>query len=303
VIVSAYNAAPTLLSRPDFAGAGMKIIDMSLKDLGIKFAPINSGGSSDDLVLFLPKAAQESGSGKKFPLVILFPTAPLPIVDVEKHGWGQLAIDRDVILLVATCYDGLGMSDLLDYLQARYPIDPSRIYGTGFSGGGHMCIDTVSGAPERFAAVTPIDVFYGPQFFKVYAEAPSYPYDLDLPIAVIGHGRSSESTNYDGHYVWFDALQQIKAINEVPLYTGGLDYSKYPYWGFPVQNERKIETPQDIALWIGYDYDAKGVPMTSFIHTDIVAHSWFPETAELIWSYFSMFSRDTTTHATVYSGK
>lgn len=44
--------------------------------------------------------------------------------------------------------------DAVDYALERYPVDESRIYLAGVSGGGHMAMVMAAHAPERWAAVS-----------------------------------------------------------------------------------------------------------------------------------------------------
>jgi polyhydroxybutyrate depolymerase len=56
-----------------------------------------------------------------------------------------------------TGIDDVGfLTALLDELESRYPIDPSRIHATGISNGGMMAYRLASELGERFAAIAPV---------------------------------------------------------------------------------------------------------------------------------------------------
>src|ERR1044072_5133510 len=76
-----------------------------------------------------PKLA---AAGKEFPFVIVSPQSP-------GGGWNNEA-------LLA----------LLDEIQAKYSIDPDRVYLTGLSMGGFGTWDTAVRYPQRFAGIAPI---------------------------------------------------------------------------------------------------------------------------------------------------
>ncbi len=48
------------------------------------------------------------------------------------------------------------LNALIDVLIARYPIDPRRVYASGFSNGGSMCFVLAASIAERLAAVAPV---------------------------------------------------------------------------------------------------------------------------------------------------
>jgi predicted peptidase len=48
------------------------------------------------------------------------------------------------------------LSHLLDHLQRQFPVDPDRIYLTGYSNGGHATWMMALAYPARFAAIAPV---------------------------------------------------------------------------------------------------------------------------------------------------
>jgi len=53
--------------------------------------------------------------------------------------------------------DDLAFTDaLLDVVSDRYRVDPTRVYVTGFSNGGHMTFNLLMDRPCRFAAFAPV---------------------------------------------------------------------------------------------------------------------------------------------------
>lgn len=59
-------------------------------------------------------------------------------------------------------WDGARVNQLVDEIEARYPVDRSRIYLSGFSAGGGGCYVTVADFPERWASVAPLSAVEAP---------------------------------------------------------------------------------------------------------------------------------------------
>ena len=78
-----------------------------------------------------PKLA---AAGKEFPFILVSPQAPSPQV-----GWNNESLIT-----------------LLDDIQAKYAVDPDRVYVTGLSMGGYGTWALAIEHPDRFAAIAPI---------------------------------------------------------------------------------------------------------------------------------------------------
>lgn len=284
----------SLVERPNFEAAGVEITKV---DAATIHESLNG-----ELVVYLPKAAQETmenESGETYPVLIVFPPNDERL-EIESQGWGQVGIDNDIILVTASAREPELGAAILDYLIDQYPVDESRIYAAGFSGGSHCVMYIAEGIPERFAAITVMDVFDGPHFPDLAAAAPYYDYDIDLPIAIVANSRGTESSNYDGHYNWFDAVQQIYSINEIPQYEDELDFSVYPFWGFPLADQITIEPPTGLAISKGVSYDTDGVPMFCAVTAEL-EHRHYVEYGKVLWNYMKQFSRETETHEIIYT--
>jgi predicted peptidase len=71
--------------------------------------------------------------GLRLPFIVIAPQCPLD------QDWSTDAL-----------------SALLDEAEARYRVDPARIYLTGLSRGGTGVVDLAMACPERFAAIAPV---------------------------------------------------------------------------------------------------------------------------------------------------
>lgn len=290
----------TLLKRPNYEEAGMEVVRVD---------GIGNGIWEDDeknyWYEFVPAAVQEameSGSDETFPLLMCFHGGgDHPIYEAESVGWAQLCIDNDIIMVSPNGGGAEQFNALMDYMIDKYPVDTSRIYAAGFSGGARSTLALSNAYPERLAAVAPQSCVAGPFYTDLMANIGNYDYDLDLPICVVGQGLETESTNHNGEYVWYDAIQIICDIDEIPQYEGELDYTQNPYWGFEVADEVRHSVQYGFAIWQGFKYDENGIPMLGLMHTEATTHTHYPGYAPLIWNWMKQFTRDTETLEVVYT--
>lgn len=83
---------------------------------------------------------------------------------VKKHGVAKVVEqqpDFPFVVISPQCPRGEywnieRLSTLLDEVTASYPVDPDRVYLTGFSMGGYGTWHLAAAQPERFAAIAPI---------------------------------------------------------------------------------------------------------------------------------------------------
>lgn len=299
------DAEFTLAARPNYKKAGMQVIKQD--GVGNGIWPSDAANYWYEFVPAAVQQAMAEKSATKFPLLLcLHGGGDHPIYEAESQGWAQLAIDNNIIMVAPnpTARGTTGVEEmmkLLDYMIGKYPVDTSRIYAAGFSGGARSTLAVSNTHPERFAAVAPMSCVSGPFYTDLVAALGKYNYDIDLPICVAGNGRETESTDYNEQYVWFDAIKEIYTVNEIPQYEGKLDYLKYPYWGFPLEDEQRFSVPTGFALWRGVQYDADGVPLFGAVHTEITTHTHYPEYAPVIWEYLKQFARNTETHKVMYT--
>jgi len=104
------------------------------------------------LILFL------HGSGEKGDDVSLVAVNGPPKILKVQDDW---AFKDQFIVISPQCpanedWNPLELRDLLDALEAKYPIDPDRVYLTGLSMGGYGCWQLAEWFPDRFAAVAPV---------------------------------------------------------------------------------------------------------------------------------------------------
>jgi polyhydroxybutyrate depolymerase len=81
------------------------------------------------------------------------------------------------------------LTTLVQVLEARYCIDPSRVYATGFSGGSRIASQLACDASGTFAAVAPVSGLRHPT-----------PCPTTRPVPILSfHGTADPVDPYDGH--------------------------------------------------------------------------------------------------------
>lgn len=123
--------------------------------------------------------------------IVAYPngSGPSNILSWNAEFCCSFALERDI--------DDLTFVDLLlDKLLASFPIDPSRVYATGFSNGGMFTYMLAIERPERFAAVAVVSgAMYTTQ----------QPSDIAVPILII-HGTDDSVIPYTGGWGALRAL-------------------------------------------------------------------------------------------------
>ncbi len=302
-----YNTAVyTLYSRPDYEAAGMDVIKVLEAEQSIW--PVDDTDRTDNYWYeFVPKAVKasmESGSSATYPLMLCFHGGgDHPIYEAESIGWSQLCIDHNIIMVSPNGSGADESKALIEYMIEKYPVDISRIYVSGFSGGAGSTLTVTNAYPELFAAAAPQSRVSGPYYTTLAKNIAlgKYDYDLDLPIMLIGQGKETESTDWNDQYVWYECVQIIKGINEIKPWYGKLDFEQYPYWGFPLDTQKRILPKTGFAIWTGALYDDDGVPLLALTHSETLTHTHYPAYAEIIWDWFEDFARNPVTKEIIYA--
>lgn len=131
-----------------------------------KFTSQSTHAMSLEYLLFLPKDYRDD-STHRWPLLLFLHGAGergANLALVAKHGPPKLVQNQpDFPFIVASpqCPDGQTWSNdvllaLLDDLEHRYHVDPTRVYLTGLSMGGYGTWSLGLAYPDRFAAIVPI---------------------------------------------------------------------------------------------------------------------------------------------------
>ncbi len=79
------------------------------------------------------------------------------------------------------------MVELIGLLKKKYPVDPTRIYVSGFSMGGCKSWDMIDGYPLEIAAAAPMDATFE-MGLNVFGEPSVVPLNTNIPVPVFYSG-------------------------------------------------------------------------------------------------------------------
>lgn len=127
--------------------------------------------------------------------------------------------------------DVLFVRNMISYLLTQYPIDNTRIYATGFAGGGNLCAKLATDAPNLFAAIaasagalqdstrTPSEVIPFMQTYGALDESAVIGGPLPLDESVLSHpfvapiiNRTLKKMNLNPTHTFTSAAQTSTAV-------------------------------------------------------------------------------------------
>ncbi len=216
----------------------------------------------------------ENGTDETYPLIVVMHGGnDHEIYEAESNGWVQLAGEERLIVVAMKDIDRWGMppessdtrlgkenSDFIrDVICEKYPVDMSRIYIAGFSGGAFVTADTAAAAPDLFAAAAPIaypgdgDMQIFP--YDVYGSDPD---QYDMPIFYAcgrqDHGNTmpnptdSEADRVMSAQLFFN---QVMTFNE--MYDQLIDLVDFDYDWYPGENDAQTDRETGEVTG-GYDF-------------------------------------------------
>ena len=229
-----------------------------------------------------------------------------PEAEVKTNGWDRLCAEEGFIVIAPEYRDSVSYEEVdfirtvIEQAVSRYPVDPGRIYATGFSNGGAVAIALASEAPELIAGIsaagwlvevkntegllTPFQVLKGTDEFTVRNKQG----DMEL----------MEDEN--------KALRTLFEMNRMPVDEA--DYHEVPYWGFRPDRQRSIwpeykdyhyyggnGVAQSNVEWQISDYWREGyeAPFAQLVLIEGADHTPHDYHARIAWDFFSCFSRNT----------
>ncbi len=281
---------------------------------------------------WIPNEAIEDNNGyeegRKYPLVIFtHGTGDHPIYTAEGIGWVSQAGKERFIL--ASPQNNAGnaaamsaLDELIASIKARYPVDESRIYFGGFSGGTQTVYGAAS-TPEkakRFAAIAPFTSRAGNWGSGSTAFTGNVD-DVDLPFMyTTGNIDNNTSMIIDGKRVMQNSASGLAAdintaqirsltkafqVNNITL-PASWPNSLETFWRFDAKDlpapAVQYYTKHGVEFK-AYDFENdRGVPLVRLATSEGINHCHYTEYAELVWGFFKQYARDTETGAVVYNG-
>jgi poly(3-hydroxybutyrate) depolymerase len=259
-----------------------------------------SDGNTFEYTVYLPEKIAGDHGTTKYPLVLVFhgsnqnPDGYIHLMDwpvlgdkygfitVSVNAWQKSTNDGNAVG-TATFGDDI---ELLDLLQKTYAVDSARVYATGYSMGGITSLNLGFTYTSRFAAIAPTEAT-----MRIVEPTPS----VELPVFVV----NGDSDFYPVFPKAGDAaksiLTKLAAVNGF-TYDGVYHAELEEYYGMSFDRSYTyLQTPAThngggtISI---HELDSKtGVPNTVLCSVSKLGHKAFMPSAELIWKFFSQFSR------------
>lgn len=247
---------------------------------------------------------QQKGTGETYPLVLdLHGRGDHEIYEAESNGWIEVAGEEKVIVVAPFDTSTTAVVNLLNEIEDKYPVDPSRIYMTGYSAGGRATWAVSSLIPERFAAIAPMSSpgsTVDPGFAGKAATV-----DLPTFFSAATNERDAvqlPNANFPVKQVKvsnLNALTTYMNVNEITP-PGGYDFTAHGIFGFPTEAPLDYVTRWDFVITAGTLSDEAGVPMMQIATGQNLDHTHYMDYAPIAWDYMKQFTRQVGTGNVTY---
>lgn len=275
------------------AEGSAQAISVTNKDRNMEHFTMENGKT---VYLHVPQSVKEQ-TEKRVPLVLfLCGTTCDPVDNAMQSGWIEKADEENFIVIspdynnYATYSETDFLASVIEYMIQNYPVDPERVYSTGFSNGGAASVALTRDYPEYFAAISAmgwmVDMDNKNGIFEEY----------DMPFQVIqGNGEYTEKTASGAMAVMDDEKKGIRALflyNEMIDSSMEPDYDKAPYWGY-VSDESETLTLNG-REWMIDNYYKEGyaTPFAQLVIVEDNEHRPRQEEAEMAWNFFKNYKRN-----------
>lgn len=256
-------------------------------------------------------------------MVLLHGNTNDPRTQAETSGFIELAAKERFFVVemewqgskdaAAMGYDGV--ESTLFQLFAKYPqLDRSRVYAEGLSAGSMTATALGVRKPWIFTAVGGHSggVFggrgaFGGNYESFINAAKQMRNKIEMPYFSIGGTADNvvpwvfpdkwEGNGYFNAWVIYQTLNGLEVMDK-------LDFNIDPVFGMKMENRHAVVTEKGdhLTMEIG-DLTKAGVPLVRCCAVMDYGHWNFKPTAEQMWDYFKMFSRDPETKELIYHGK
>ena len=244
---------------------------------------------------YLPQAVQDNPQTKVPLILFMCGTTCDPVDDAVGSGWLEVAEQENLIVVspdynnYATYSETPFLISVVQHMLENYPVDPERVYSTGFSNGGAASVALTQDYPQYFAAISAmgwmVDLDNKNSIFEMY----------DMPFQVIqGNGEFTERTDSGAMAVMPDEREAIRSLllfNEMLDSGTQADYAQTPYWGYaPDSTESRMLNDRE---WRFSNYRKEGfsAPFAQLITVQDEKHRTRPESARIVWDFFRHYKR------------
>ena len=217
-------------------------------------------------------------------------------------GWWDVARKNDFLFVSVENHQFVTATEakeVIEELLKRYPIDPSRIYATGFSMGSGKTWDLYQEYPEILAGIMPASALF-PVYTTFFGKPVTDRLNKTVAVPVFySGGEKSHLPELPFHAD--SSLERVKYVAEVnKLKKSFADVSfenkenwEDPIWGIPGDRiEKQYDQTRDATLTIHYFDSEDGVCRTAFSSVSNQIHECRQHSIECAWKFISQFRRE-----------
>lgn len=290
---------------------------------------------------YVPVSAMKSnGSGRLYPMIFELHGGMRCGIGMENTGFIQLAAEQEIIIVCPEKEGTNYIEEIYHYMLDHYPVDPSRVYCSGFSYGGAMTYQNLIINTRIFAAgnlggtahggpdMTVADVLHVlPGVDKVsnmldhYEQLPEYAEkNAQYGIAMVYSAGMAEARypfplceDPFGPQGGTLGKHKISGLNQLCRMAGIKEFDFEQLRQDIADSTNECEKAIGVKLdntwtidiegvrhFCGELYDANHVPVLRFLGTENNPHDVSPTAPELVWKFFCMFRRDPETGKLIY---
>lgn len=246
--------------------------------------------------LYVPQKVKEHPE-TKVPLVLFMcGTTCDPVDNMVDSGWVQLAEEQGIIVISPdynnyATYSGTPfLISVVEHMLENYPVDPQRVYSTGFSNGGAASVALTRDYPQYFAAISAmgwmVDLDDKDGVFSRY----------DMPFQVIqGDGEFTVKGASGAMGVMEDEKKSIRSLllyNEMIDADTDPNYEQTPYWGYAPDSTEAAKLNGRTWQFCNYLKEGYQTPFAQLITVEDNQHRPRPEEAAIAWDFFRQYRRD-----------
>lgn len=195
---------------------------------------------------------------------------------------------------------------LVHYMLDTYPaLDPTRVYGIGYSMGGSATLKAIYGEPSLFAAVVAMSPVHG--LGEFYEPDPSVQDLFDgIALPIMMHtsgfdlGLTVNPVTHNIEVLFQKILNRILGYNHLDL-IDEFDFESYPLVGFKADKTTYRVLNGEYGNYTYYLNNDAGIPMVAVNYTEGLTHALYPQYGYVGWDFMKHYIRDIETLKIIYN--
>ena len=291
----------TLEINPDFEALGMR---REFCRTSVRTSPDNAGddrGTTTHEIGYIVYRNAHPRTKGPLPLMLCFHGGGDSAMHIAQvSAWYRVAMAHDFILVCVENHLNSTATEtmaLLAHLKAAYPIDPERIYASGFSMGGCKTWDLFQEYPEAFAGLAPMSATFEVGL-NVYGQPAPKPINESTPVPLFYVG-GEQTPLPELPFQAEKCRARMAYVLRVNRATAGYDVTmdNQADWASPIfgvhgdETEQVFDPDRDAVLTLERFRSAGGEVYTVFGSVDNQGHECRYHSCEQAWRFLSGFRR------------